>query len=118
MSQSIIDFLNSSLGIISIRLLCISFIGSGANLIIQRTFDRLELYENSKNKVKLQIKADLISYAVNIGLSIMVSNLYNKNALLIDNIIEGVLYGLGALTAQYIFTSGMFLNLIKIWRKK
>ena len=118
MSQTILDFLNSSLGIISIRLLSVSFIGAGANLIIQRTFDRLELYSNAKKRIGLQIKADLISYAVNIGLSIMVSNLYNKDMPLIDRLTEGLLYGLGALTAQYIFTSGMFLNFIKIWRKK
>ena len=106
------------MGVISIRLLCISFIGAGANLIIQRTFDRLELYQNAKKRASLQIKADLISYVVNIGLSIAVSNLYDKSIPLVDRITEGILFGLGALTFQYIFTSGMFFKFITVWRKK
>lgn len=116
-SESVL-FLESSAGQIVIRLLCVSFIGLGANLFIQRVFERLELYEKPRTKAKLQIMADLLSYAANIGLSIMVSIYYDKHNQYYDSIVEGVFFGLGALAFQYIFSSGGFLNFIKVWRKK
>ncbi len=101
MLDSINTFLQSSLGVISIRLLCVSFIGAGASLIIQRIF------ANSKRV------AELTSYILNIILSVMVSMLYSKDIPIHEQVIEGVFYGLGALTAQYVFSSGAIFKLIK-----
>ncbi len=111
-------FSQTSAGKIIIRVICVSAFGAGAGLLVKSIYKKRELGATSKEKVKLELNASLISYSLNIILSIMASFIYSKELPVHERVIEGTFYGLGALLIQHLLETGKLLGFIKIFRKK
>ena len=109
MIAQITDFFQSPFGTIIIRLICVLAIGVGIHAIA---------IVSSGQKI-VSKRVHLVGYLLNIFMSIIISYRYDRHELsTIDYVIEGILYGAGAVGVQAIITSPKFLEFLKVWKKK
>lgn len=120
MMEQFLEFSNSSIGKILIRVGCIFFIGSvGSHSFLRKIAGLFGLLTKGEKKKKIIFSlTDIVSGFATIVLSIFVSFLYSKGN---DKLVvygEGLIYGFGSIGIYQFIIEGRLTQIIKTIRSK
>ncbi len=117
--ETLIAFSKSPMGEIIIRVLCILFIGAfGFKVFVMKIADIFEQYaRGEKRKRIIDLISDVISMLGTVALSILISFVYREKQTDLYLIVEGMLYGLGAV-GLYQFIDKKLVAYIRAYKGK
>jgi len=123
--QSLFNFLNSAVGIITIQITFVSLAGGGGGLLVKKACDVLGFYSSPKRKEYIHNIAELLSYIIVIIFSaiILKFNMFLADETAFDGysfslIAQAVIYGSAAIAFLFLVQKGRILKIITAIRGK